>query len=420
MSLMLNSTEFTLAATDRAVLLSIQQFLCRFGYDMDQLYIDKFWTSIETNSWIVVDYAMLRWMGYTNGQSRNSRQAYLSILARYFSAGDEFEYVSSRDARVRAVADTSEKNVIVLRARIFKESLMLLNSPRSKQIRRYYIRLEDIWSDYRLYSQFVKDHNTQLEIAKLTAERDQYMQAVDPFDVDTSAMDHHEYVYVMTSRRYYRRCMFKIGKSVNPKSRLVSHNTTAATDDDKMFYTHVIPTFDCGSLEKQLHSAMARYHHSKEWYRIPHRYMLAIIRQVTASERALLAMINDQLSTNAFDDVENIPVESFVEADDITPDDTAMACVQPAIASAIDAMPDESPPDDIAVSCAQLSIASAPDAKHPLQCATCKKIFTSQARYNNHTRDGCKYAVPCPHCDRVFKGRTLMTNHVAKAHPNPE
>ncbi len=427
-------------------LLPLDAFISMFQYDIDRLYIDRFWSSISADSWIVVDYAMLHWMGYDNTRVRDSKRHYLRMLYNNFVCVSEFDEVSAGDPRVGALEGAPQK-VLIMRSRPFKESLMLLQTDRSKTIRRYYTALEQIFLDYSRYSAFVREHNTALEIAELRASIDQYrqMKLSAPFDIDPRTMVHTEYVYVLTSRRYYRQCMFKIGKTTNLKSRLPSLNTTAAMDDDTMFYTHTIATFDSGALEKNLHRAMSRYHHSKEWYRIPHQHMIDIIRCVVANEDALLSLINKQLSAGNFESVGDVPIEQFIDATvhtnsklvdkpkrpnattctkcgkvyvSMRPYEKHIAICHGCKCARCDKvfinLRDLEVHNNNKVKCADVHATptkTEPESK-PFTCQTCGRQFTTQTRYDNHVDGGCKYHNPCSACDRVFSGATALKKHL--------
>ncbi len=259
MTLVINSVDYAPSEGPIAIL-DVREFIARFEYDIDKLYIDKFWDSISgSDKWITVDYETLRWMGYASSRDRDNRRKYMNILNNNFIEGKDFEDVSSNDIRVGA-AEVAGKKVIIVHPSRFKESLMLLQTEQSKIIRQYYTTLETILIDYMRYTQYVHDYNSNIEKTKLIEENQKYKSIVDQnnlFDINTNPMKMTEYVYVLTSKRYYRQHMFKIGKSINLKQRLVSHNTTAATDEDTMIYTHAIPTFDCGALEKMMHCALS-------------------------------------------------------------------------------------------------------------------------------------------------------------------
>lgn len=326
MALILNDHPLAFAANESLPLMDVCSFVEAFGYDIDRLYIDRFWDSIQDKRWVVVDVEMLKWMGYDSARDTDKKKKYLKMLKSNFVEGTDFDTISEDDSRVGALK-VPDKDSVIVSPRAFRKTLMKLRTERADQICDYYLMLEDIMRDYMSYTRFVGEHNSAVEIRRLTEE------AEPAFDLDTSPMRLHEYCYVMTSRRYFRRCMFKVGKSVNPKSRLVSHNCTQATDEDEMFYTHVIETFDCGGLEKLLHRALGRYHTKKEWFTVPHAQLKSIIGLVASQQAALLIQINSALHA---DPSEALSLEEFVDASPAGSDPKPTPCEAP-VAVAVDA-----------------------------------------------------------------------------------
>jgi len=307
MSLTLNETTITFDVDKPHQLMDIYAFIDTFKYDIDRLYIDRFWNSINNNQWVVVNYDMLKWMGYTNERDRENRRAYLAVLNNNFIEGLDYEDVCNNDPRL-CVVDHAQRKITIIRSRQFKESLMLLQTERSREIRRYYTFLEEILIDFMRYSQCIKDHNYSTKLSQLERKLAASVQL--PFDIDQAPMVRNEYVYVLTNKHYYRQMLFKIGKSINPKSRLISYNTGAAMMDDEMFYIAKIATFDCSALEKLLHQALEKYHHRKEWFHIPHKHLFEIIKMISDQQIALCDKIN-YLTRNGFDDVEIMDIEVF-------------------------------------------------------------------------------------------------------------
>jgi hypothetical protein len=48
----------------KLIMFTIQEFIKNKNYNIENLYIDKFWESISEDKWIYIDDNMLEWMGY--------------------------------------------------------------------------------------------------------------------------------------------------------------------------------------------------------------------------------------------------------------------------------------------------------------------------------------------------------------------
>ena len=414
---------------------SINEFIKIFKYNIDDLYIDKFWDSLNNDDYIVIDYDMLEWMGYTNTRLRDARSSYISILENNFIQPDDYEIVSTiknKDARIPIrIKNSSQSKVILIKILRFKESLMLIQTERSKTIRRYFITLESILKNYIDYTRKIELNNRSDELI--------------PFDIDKTPMKLTEYVYVLTSNRYYRKCMFKIGKSINPLTRLISHNTTSALDDDTMYYTHIIPTFDCSALEKLLHKLLSRYHHTKEWYHIQQRNLLYIIEIVIHDQKLLLNKVNNGL---LMDEHIPIPLNEFIQTGttdniEINTNENPMKinkhkkyvcniCNKEYISlipfnKHIDTCKVKTKQIYNCQTCERQFKSKKPYDNHikvcgkeiqsPFKCDICDRCFTTERRYNNHTINGCVYNIKCNHCDKTCSGKTQLLTHIQNCHP---
>jgi MSV199 domain/T5orf172 domain len=376
-------------------LLDIYQFVNRFDYPIEKLYIDRFWNSIQNNDWIVVDYETLRWMGYASARDIDNKMKYKKLLEYNFVSPDDYDMVSKGDTRASALGVTN-KNTIIVRARRFKESLMILQTQQARDIRRYYITLEDIMIDYMRYTKFVSDHNNAVDNTKLRYQFEEYKQATDdkiaelmkavqqtgkiPFSMNTNKIKPTEYVYVLTSKRYYNNGMFKIGKTTNLKNRLGGYNTGAALGDDEMFYICAIQCFDCAGLEKILHKSLAAFHHSKEWFHVPHKVLFEVIKIVIQQQRQLCDIINTEMSK--LSDIKTI---------DYTKDQYLEISEFASISDVITSTP-------------QIQ-----SEKPNMECRKCGKFYKLKSAYERHVLS-CVCA-KCPACECVFQDESIANAH---------
>ncbi len=75
-------------------LMTVNSFVSTFGYNIDKLYIDKFWGSIDNNDWIIIDYDMLKWIGYTYVRDRDNKRKYLDLLINNFNRHIDYDELS--------------------------------------------------------------------------------------------------------------------------------------------------------------------------------------------------------------------------------------------------------------------------------------------------------------------------------------
>ncbi len=328
MSLIYNNISYAFDATKSLELMDIHKFIDTFQYPVDKLYIDKFWTVISNDAWVVVDYPMLKDIGYASERERRNKEKYLKLLSSRFERSKDYEVVSEEELHNRPLEGAVFKDdsinrdlevavleksrgpsggVVIVQGRVFKKSLMMLHTKPAERIRDYYLTLEEIMIDYLRYTQFVTTHNSQLAIKALEA---QVAQMQFTFNVDKSPVARNEFVYVLTNKINYARHMFKIGKSNDPKGRLVSYNTGSPIKDEDMFYIAKIPCCHAASLEKYFHVLLSKFHHNKEWFHIPQQDMKTIIDMANHDVSRWSDGL-DKILQRGFENIDNIPLKQF-------------------------------------------------------------------------------------------------------------
>ncbi len=383
--------------------LPINEFIKTFNYDIDNLYIDKFWNNLKNNDWVVVDYDMLRWMGYENQRDRANKEKYIKILKNNFIEDKEYKYLSKQEIQERHI-DVAQQNVIIIRVRQFKQSMMCLQNNKAKTIREYFSTLDQLFNDYMDYSNQLSDTVKQLALEEknsiteskqsllkenqlLLEENKKYKEQQWSFNIDNSLITTNEHVYILTNKRNYNNCLFKIGKSYNLSARLSSYNTSSTDEQDKMFYIDTIPTYDSSALEKYIHKLLHKYKHDKEWFRIPHSRLKLLINAFKESDSSLINTINS-ISTCEIDTT-MIPLEEFIIID----------------------QPKQEQPTNNASKREQQSA-----SKDTLICKVCNTTFNSEKIYKNHTIDGCIYYNECHICKHVFTAATALQTHIVAKH----
>ena len=76
--------------------LDVNDFLSEIDFNIDKIYIDKFWNSIEHDKWLYIDDNMLIWMGYTYNEVKKSKQAYINLLNEHFNINDDYKLINNK------------------------------------------------------------------------------------------------------------------------------------------------------------------------------------------------------------------------------------------------------------------------------------------------------------------------------------
>ena len=144
------------------------------------------------------------------------------------------------------------EETIMLNVDTFKNMCMMVKSDKAKQIRRYYIKLENI------YNQIIKEEIGEKE--KLLEEKDELLQEQQKKIelLENKPKTHgfltrrHGFVYIIKERS--KNGHYKIGMAYNVDKRLRNLNT--GSSEKTLSIYHEIETYDCELLEKTVHSIL--------------------------------------------------------------------------------------------------------------------------------------------------------------------
>jgi hypothetical protein len=141
-------------------MMSVKDILKAVNYNVNDIYIDKFWDSIQNDKWIYISNNMLIWMGYSNNEIKKGKLSYSKLLESNFDENKDYKMVHTKEFKENAKSlnqdleniDTHNKTKhLVVSPDCFKQSLMLLRTDESKIIRCYYLELEKIFKFYLKY-----------------------------------------------------------------------------------------------------------------------------------------------------------------------------------------------------------------------------------------------------------------------------
>ena len=143
-------------------LLTVKELLNNLNYQYNDIYLDKFWQNIKDDMWIYIDNDMLKYIGYNSNELWKEKQNYLNLVKRNFDIIVDYKYLNSKDFKLflsthEVPIENNEYNEhnkvkhLIVSPDCFKQSLMLLQTPKSKEIKKYYIELERVFKFYLEY-----------------------------------------------------------------------------------------------------------------------------------------------------------------------------------------------------------------------------------------------------------------------------
>ena len=143
-------------------LLTVKELLNKFNYEYNTLFLDKFWNNIKEDMWIYVDDNMLKYIGYSSNELWKEKQNYLNLIKRNFEVSNDYKYLNSKEFKLflsthevpienNDFNDHNKVKHLIVSPDCFKQSLMLLQTKKSKEIKKYYIELEKVFKLYLEY-----------------------------------------------------------------------------------------------------------------------------------------------------------------------------------------------------------------------------------------------------------------------------
>ncbi len=218
---------------------------------------------------------------------------------------------------------------LVVKGSIFKESLMLMQTDKSKLIRKYYIQLEEIFQEYILYqTNYYKQLNEEknlelkmkdLEIQSIKDETNSYKNII----LNRNILILNHYIYIATSINNAKRNIFKIGMTTVIKGRLRNYQI-GRCDDDTYYYLHIISCTHGKDLEQYIFAKLSNFNyidnegkHKKELYQIDYNVLINIFNEFEKFEKESTKVINNELVNyyNNYQNLDTINVEDYMIKD---------------------------------------------------------------------------------------------------------
>ncbi len=308
--------------------MSIVEFMQQESVNIDHLYIDKFWDSIENNKWIYVGVDMLEWLGYDASIKRDNKRYYHDMIKGLFKEGTQYKVLTiseikklqqseTQDIKLPAVIKEGNKSKhIIISPRCFKESLMMMNTDRAKQVRHYYIQLEEVYKEYMKY--YVNSINTALKESKKSADTFKMMI------LNKSTYMADQYVYIATTKSYAKKNIFKVGCTTRLEKRMSGYQT-GRSSDDKYCYVYLMKCVDSRAMEQLIFTRLKQFAHegSKELFQIHFETLKSIIDTFAQFEMESVDTLNSivlqyydkyqTMDTVSFDDIVIDNMDDYIE-----------------------------------------------------------------------------------------------------------
>jgi len=226
-------------------LLSITDLLYIINYNLNKLYIDKFWNNIESEDWIYLDEELIKWFGYK--EITGGKEQIVKIIKREFEIDEDYKILNNSEFLISEPGSGFKQELkfnnnfkhIIMKPDCFKLTCMQVGTAKSKDIYKYFIEVEKIFKFYLKYTLEFK--NYELEKSKLIKNR----------YINKSNLLINSKLYLITNHFKARENIFKFGSTINEKTRKSTYNT-GHVEADEFFYVAIYDCYDAISLEKRI------------------------------------------------------------------------------------------------------------------------------------------------------------------------
>jgi phage anti-repressor protein len=221
-------------------LLTIKELLISIGYNSDNLYIDRFWNSIQDDKWIYLDRELILWLDYKD--VKVGKEKIIKFLKRYFTEDDNYKILNNEEFDINNFCFSSavkqkyeeekrgahNKQYIIVSPDCFKELCMYVGTSTSKEIKKYYIELEKVFKFYLEYQNEYRKYelesiiNEQKEILDSTIKNtklDKHKMLIEKFK-------NKQCIYIIEVHLENELNLIKIGSTKNIYDRISAMNSS--------------------------------------------------------------------------------------------------------------------------------------------------------------------------------------------------
>ena len=157
----------------------LNNYITTYYNQIDNIYIDKFWSSINNKQWIYVDDLLIEWIGYKKDSC--GKQKYTNIIKDNFKENIDYKTykydeinkifhlspeINENDKEIlmfkEKLNDIHNRTIhLILSPKCFKKSLMMIKTEKANSIRDYYVDIEEICLEFNKY--LLENKNKELE-----------------------------------------------------------------------------------------------------------------------------------------------------------------------------------------------------------------------------------------------------------------
>lgn len=346
-------------------LLDIFEFIMSKNYDLNiGKWFNDIWFPLFDKKDILITKNILDFLGFSiknpgvpSGTSGFSTQNIIQQKKNYvkFLKNNNIEYTEIKyDDNLAVIYDyiqeeinyisknnLSRKTWIILTIKAFKESVMLINTENCKQIRKYYITLEEILFDYSEYTlQFnintekvinqinsleLKNKNNEINKIKIESEEklnekqkelelaNQKSLRIRKYLNNISIKDKkNEWIYIASTTQYAQNNLFKIGSTIRICKRINNYQT-GRPEEDAYYYCWIKTCYNSKELDKHINNLLSTFlcKKNRELYCLHYTSLVELVEFIIDNYDQSIEYINNFIK---------IKLENVITLDPIIPE----------------------------------------------------------------------------------------------------
>jgi len=290
-------------------LLTVKELLNKCNYNLDNIYIDRFWYNIKDDKWIYLDNELILWLEYK--EIKIGKEKIIKFLKNHFIENEDYKILNNLEfninnfcAGVSGEQNNDEekrgahnKQYITVSSDCFKELCMHVGTNKSKEIKKYYIELEKVFKFYLEYQNEFQKFQLENKEQELLNAKDKIMDM--ERDFEHTELEFDEFIYIATNENYHKQNVYKIGRSARLNKRTKQFNTFFI-NGHKIFYIYVFQCHKSRILEQLLFTCLEKYKYCKinELFHLELNKLLSIVFNIGCQYNKIInyTLLNSNLS----------------------------------------------------------------------------------------------------------------------------
>jgi len=294
-------------------LMDILTFIKETKFEIqDNLGFDVLWDNVSGGRQCTfIGTLLLEWFGY-EGAGRKMKQSFLILLESneipYQEVGyqdpllEDFPEIQEEIKKL-APMHLARKKWLLMEPKNFKEAIMCLTTKRSKEIRKYYLLLEELVQLYGAYTHKFRENQLKVQLQakdKELEDRDRHVLLLKDLLVDDTKREKLQVIYISTSQNYAKQNRSKPGgvdKEGLLRGRLSTYNSRSAKGDEWYFYEWFLVA-DYRQVESRLKDVLGRFRDkkNKEMYVLHLSHMTHVVKYLCDHYNDEVDEVNSKLA----------------------------------------------------------------------------------------------------------------------------